>query len=330
MTGNQRPVGLPEYLHILQIPTPFPVGPVNLYLAEGDPPTLIDVGPRYAPAREVLEEALAAKGLRLADIGRFVLTHAHSDHYGQAGELAAASGATVLTHPANFALMADYEAERERRLAFYRALMQEAGTPQEEVLLVDRVRRQMGVFAVPVRPTGALKDGDTIRLGDEDWLVLHTPGHAGGLICLYQPQRRLLLSSDHLLRDISSNPIVEPPEQEGEDRPRRLADYIDQLQRVAALPVVWAFPGHGPPIDDVPGLVARRLEFHRRRGEEILQTLKGGPKTPYEISRMLFPRLDPVNRFLAISEVIGHLDVLEAEGRVSSALEEGVRLWMRT
>lgn len=320
---------LPPYLHVFQVPTPFPVGPVNLYLAEGDPPTLIDVGPRYPAAREALEEALAAKGFRLADVGRLILTHAHSDHYGQAGEIAEASGAEVLTHSANLTLMADYEAERERRLAFYSALMREAGMPPEEVLQVDRARRAMGIFAVPVRPTGALKDGDTLRLGDEDWIVLHTPGHAGGLVCLYQPQRRLLISSDHLLRDISSNPIVEPPEREGEERPRRLVDYTRQLQRVAALPVAWALPGHGLPVDDVPGLVARRLEFHRRRSEEVLGTLEDGPRTPYEISRALFPRLDPVNRFLAISEVIGHLDVLEAEGKVASVLEDGVRRWVK-
>jgi len=191
--------------------------------------------------------------------------------------------------------MADYEAERDRRLAFYSALMREAGMPLEEVRLVDRARKQMGVFAAPVRPTGTTKDGETLRLGDEDWLVLHTPGHAEGLVCLYQPQRRLLLSSDHLLRDISSNPIVEPPEQEGTERPRQLVDYIRQLQRVAALPVTWALPGHGRPVDDVPGLVARHLEFHRQRGQEVLRTLENGPRTPYEISQLLFPRLDPVN-----------------------------------
>ncbi|RME39826.1 MAG: MBL fold metallo-hydrolase [Thermoflexia bacterium] len=84
---------LPPYLHVLQVPTPFPVGPVNLYLAEGETPTLVDIGPRYAPAREALEKALAARGFRLADLGRLVLTHAHSDHYGQAGEIVEASGA---------------------------------------------------------------------------------------------------------------------------------------------------------------------------------------------------------------------------------------------
>lgn len=321
---------LPPYLHILQVPTPFPVGPVNLYLAEGDPLTLIDVGPRYGPAREALERALAVKGFRLADLGRLILTHAHSDHYGLAGTLAEEFSPEVLTHRFNFALMADHEAERERWLAFHSALIREAGMPMEEAQQVDRARRQITIFASPVLPTGALDDGDSIRLGDEEWVVLHTPGHAGGLICLYQPQRQLLISSDHLLRDISSNPVVEPPEREGEKRPSRLADYIRQLHRVAALPVALALPGHGPPVEDVPGLIDQRLRFHHQRGQEILKVLQKGPRTPYEISLELFPHLDPINRFLAISEVIGHLDILEAEGKVSSLVENKVRRWMRT
>jgi len=319
---------LPDYLDVLTIPTPFPVGPVNVYLVKGDDgPTLIDVGPRFGPAQEALREALAARGYQLADVKRVILTHVHSDHCGLAGELAAETGAEVLTHPANFLLLADYAEERERWLAFYAALMREAGMPPEQIVQVDRLRRGMSNYIAPVRPTGALAEGDTVRLGGEDWRVLHTPGHAGGLICLYQPQRRLLISSDHLLRDVSSNPLVEPPEREGGERPRRLAEYLSQLQRVAELPVDLALPGHGPSIPDVRELVARRLAFHEARARQIADSLQDGAHTVYELTLSLFPRLDPINRFLAISEVLGHLEVLELRGEVASAVENGVRLW---
>ena len=92
------PQAIPSYLHTLSIPTPFPVGPVNVYLAEGEPLTLVDVGPRYDPARESLREALAGRGYRVADLQRIVITHAHADHYGLAAELARviAPGGVVL------------------------------------------------------------------------------------------------------------------------------------------------------------------------------------------------------------------------------------------
>ncbi|HIE39114.1 MAG TPA: MBL fold metallo-hydrolase [Anaerolineales bacterium] len=318
---------LPSYLHPITAPTPFPVGPVNLYLAEGDPLTLIDTGPRFGPAREALREGLAALGYRPADLGRILLTHIHGDHCGLAAELAGSSGAEVLTHPANFPQLADYADERERRIAFYSALMQEAGMPPGGIAQIDRVQRGYGRFAEPVRPDGPLEEGMTVRLGGEEWQVLHTPGHTGGLICLYQPQRRLLLSSDHLLRDISSNPIVEPPAREGGERPHRLLDYLAQLERIARLPTEVALPGHGPPITDVPGLVASRLAFHEQRARQVLEALRDGPCTIYQITLALFPELDPINRFLAISEVIGHLDWLQVQGWVESQIEEGVRWW---
>jgi hypothetical protein len=141
---------LPDYLDVLTIPTPFPVGPVNVYLVKGDDgPTLIDVGPRFGPAQEALREALAARGYQLSDVKRVILTHVHSDHCGLAGELAEESGAEVLTHPANFLLLADYAEERERWLAFYAALMREAGMPPEQIVQVDRLRRGMSNYIAP-------------------------------------------------------------------------------------------------------------------------------------------------------------------------------------
>lgn len=328
--SDQRLVSLPPYLHLLEVPTPFPIGPVNLYLAEGDYLTLVDTGACFPPGREALRSGLAALGYAPAELRRIVLSHTHSDHSGLAAELAQASGAQVLTHPTNYAQLADYAAERERRLAFYAALMEEAGMPPEMARQIEGIRRSQREFAQPVQPTGPLEEGMTIRLGDEDWKVLHTPGHAGGLICLYQPQRRLLLSSDHLLADVSSNPIVEPPEREGQERPRRLMQYVVGLQRVAELPIATALPGHGRPVHDPQRLIATRLSFHRRRARQVQETLRQQALSVYAITMVLFPRLDPMNRFLAVSEVIGHLEWLQAQGKVDSRVEGAVRLWYNT
>ena len=214
-------------------------------------------------------------------------------------------------------------------MEFYLSLMRQAGIPADVMAQIERMRQGYGQFAEAVQPdaTFPLRDGVSVRLGDDEWQVLHTPGHTGGLICLYQPQRGLLLSSDHLLRDVSSNPIVEPPQREGEPRPRRLLDYVTQLQRVAELPLRLALPGHGPFISDVPGLVAERLSFHEQRSQQVLTVLQEQPHTVYEVSLALFPSLDPINRFLAVSEIIGHLDLLQEQGQVSTEEREEGWLW---
>jgi len=69
---SSHPAVVP-YLHPLTVPTPFPVGPVNLHLAEGDPLTLIDTGRRFPPAREALWEGMSDLGLRQADLDRIPL-----------------------------------------------------------------------------------------------------------------------------------------------------------------------------------------------------------------------------------------------------------------
>src|SRR6185436_18350783 len=100
-----------------------------------------------------------------------------------------------------------------------------------------------------------LDEGDSITFAGQSWRVYHTPGHAGGLLCFYAPAERILLSSDHLLRDISSNPLIEPPEQQGAARPRRLLDYMREMQRLADLDVKVAYTGHGKEIPNVRELV---------------------------------------------------------------------------
>jgi glyoxylase-like metal-dependent hydrolase (beta-lactamase superfamily II) len=195
------------------------------------------------------------------------------------------------------------------------------------MMRLAKMRRGMGEYAEPLTPDHTMRDGDVIQLGGDDWQVLHTPGHTGGLICLHQPERQLLISSDHLLRDISSNPIVDPPARGETEPPRRLEQYLAQLRRVAELDVALALPGHGPPITDHRALVQRRLSFHEERADRILEKLDRKALTAHQIARDLFPVLDPINAFLAISEVVGHLQWLETEGEVAPSKCAGRARW---
>jgi glyoxylase-like metal-dependent hydrolase (beta-lactamase superfamily II) len=324
---------IPGYLHRISIPTPFPVGPVNVYLAEGEQLTLVDTGPRYDPARRRLTDALSDRGYRVADLRRIVVTHTHADHYGLAAQLTSISRAQVWTHTANASRLAgDGSMVREvwqdvRGVILYARIMRWSGVPLPMMMELASMRRGLGQYAEPLTPDHTIGEGDAIQLGSDDWDVLHTPGHSGGLICLYQPEWQLLISSDHLLRDISSNPIVDPPAPGETEPPRRLVQYLGQLRRVAGLEVALALPGHGPPITDHRALIQRRLSFHEERADGILETLDDRALTAHQIASEFFPDLDPINAFLAISEVIGHLQWLEAEGEVAQTKRAGVARW---
>ena len=148
--------------------------------------------------------------------------------------------------------------------------------------------------------------------------------------CLYEPTSRTLLSSDHLLADISSNPVVEAPPPGQAERLRSLVLYKESLRRVAALDVELALPSHGPAIDDVPGLVGRRLAMHERRQARVLDALRNGAHTTWDVAYALFPDRSPLDTFLAVSEVIGHLDLLEIEGQIGAQLSDGITVWKPT
>jgi hypothetical protein len=92
--------------------------------------------------------------------------------------------------------------------------------------------------------------------------------------------------------------------------------------------VEQALPSHGPVIHDVAGLVSQRLAFHQERLELILGVLKNGARTTWDVTQALFPDKSPLDTFLAISEVVGHLDVLEMEGLIVGERAKGVIRWM--
>jgi len=314
---------MPPQLHLIALPTPFPVGPVNVYLAEGEPLTLIDTGPKADVSRTALEAALQTQGYRVEDLRRVILTHHHADHVGLAAEIVARSGAEVWTHPYNVPLLNDYEAERDRNRPFYRQLWVESGVPADIVEAMDKAGSGLSKWQDPVNVTQLIEEGDRLTFANATWQVFHTPGHAGGLICLWEATSRTLLANDHILNHISSNPVLEAPRVAGEARPQRLVQYIHHMQRMAALNPALALPGHGELVTDVVGLVNQRVKFHLRRADKIAEALAERPLTLWELVKPIFPRLTRgLDFFLALSEILGHLDIL-VERSVVEAKPDG-------
>lgn len=303
---------------MLIVPTPYAVGPINLFLAEGDELTLIDTGPKDPPTIAALHEQLAAHGFALRDIRRIIITHAHVDHFGLAGQIVAESGARVYAHARNRWWLTDSNHEWARRYDFYYATFARSGAPRElaEHAVAGMRRLAQHAHAVPPENFVPLEDNDTLILGRDEWRVVFAPGHASGLICLYEPHSQTLLASDHILRDITSNPILEPPTRDERERPRALADYVASMQKVAQLPIRIAYPSHGEPVFDVSALVAARLAFHHSRLDHIQAQIENGAQTAWALCNQLFPDLKSFDLFLGLSEIIGHLDILEMQGRV--------------
>jgi glyoxylase-like metal-dependent hydrolase (beta-lactamase superfamily II) len=307
----------------IRITTPYPEGSVNVYVLTEPPVTLVDSGLRRPDSLEQLEAGLARLGLSWPDIEQVVVTHMHTDHSGGVAEIQRLSGATVWVHEAARRQLSDDPREWERTEAFYRQFAVEAGAGG-----VWRRNR-------PFRPWGwqrirYLRDGDRIQAGGRQWQVLYVPGHSRTDLCLWYPETGDALVGDHLLRDISANAFVEPPVEPAAERPKPLLEYRRSMARTRALPWTTVYPGHGEPFTNHRELIDQRFAEHEARCDRIRQALAEGAGTVYELSRTLFPRLADSALFLGLSEVQGHLDLMESRGEVTSTLVDGVRHYRQT
>jgi len=308
------------------LPTPFPVGPVNCYLACDSPVTLIDTGTRWDVSQQTLCEELKELGMTLCDIERIIITHPHPDHYGLAAEIVRQSGSKVWAHRHSGSYLSPSAESRENRNLFYRQLFSEAGVPELQIQQFFESRSESGPYTEPVETDHTLDEGDQVQLGSSQWSVYHTPGHSGGLVCLYDAEQRVLLANDHILRSISSNPIVEP-DADGGPRPHRLVQYLYHLRRMAALEprVVWT--GHGAEIHDVGRVVRQRIRFHERRANHVLGLLSHQQMTAHQVTVDIFGSRTGFDSFLALSETMGHLDWLLEQGRIRAHQRGDVIYW---
>ena len=70
------------------------------------------------------------------------------------------------------------------------------------------------------------------------------------------------------------------------------------------------------------------LTHHAVREALILQILREGDRTVYELGVALFGgELPGVELFLVMSEIIGHLDILEMEGKIRHLERDGHGAW---
>jgi glyoxylase-like metal-dependent hydrolase (beta-lactamase superfamily II) len=312
-------------IHRLPIPTPFAVGKVNIYLIEGEQLTLVDTGPNSGRSLDVLNEQLGEHGHAIGDVELILITHNHLDHIGLTEIVVEHSGAEVAALGAAAQRLADYEGEAERDDQLAVDLMLSSGIPEEIALALQSVSSTFRGWGGPVDVTRELADGEVLDLGDRKLEVLFRPGHSPMDTVFWDAERELGFVGDHLLPHISSNPIIARPLDGSPGRTRSLANYLESFKKTRELPEgAVLFPGHGEPIDDHRSLIDTRFASTERRKEKLLRLLAGGPRSGYELAQSMWGNIAVTQAFLTLSEVIGHMDLLEAEGRVREVDDGGV------
>jgi glyoxylase-like metal-dependent hydrolase (beta-lactamase superfamily II) len=315
-------------VHALPIPTPFAVGRVNCYLVEDDPLTLVDAGPNSATSLIALEAKLAEHGRTVADLQRIVITHQHIDHIGLVGILADRSGAEVCAFGRLAPWLGRFGEAMEEEDAFAEAIMLRHGIPEDVVVVLRAVTRQYRAWGASATVTTPLADGDALAFAGRTWRVHHRPGHSPSDTVFHDEASGELVGGDHLIKHISSNPLISLPLEGGvvdpAQRSKALVAYVASLRATRDMEVRVVLPGHGDPVDDHRALIDERLRLHDRRARKLHGLVAERPRTAHELAQELWGNVAVTQAYLTLSEVLGHVDLLLDDGRVVEQVTDGV------
>jgi glyoxylase-like metal-dependent hydrolase (beta-lactamase superfamily II) len=315
-------------IHRIAVPTPFAVGRVNVYLIDDDPLTLVDAGPNSGSSLDVLERELAALGHSIEDLDRILVTHQHIDHIGLVQILANRSGAEVVALDRLVPLLEGYREQAAAEDEFATATMLRHGVSEEVTRALQSVSLAYRGWGAGASVDRALRDGESLAFAGRTLHVRFRPGHSPTDTVFHDPERRLLIGGDHLLGAISSNPLISRPTGGGERR-RALIEYIESMRLTREMDLDTILPGHGDPIADHRELIDRRLALHAGRANKIHALLAERPRSAHEVAQALWGNIAVTQAFLTLSEVLGHTDILLAQGRAAEDEDSHGRVLFR-
>jgi glyoxylase-like metal-dependent hydrolase (beta-lactamase superfamily II) len=296
----------------LRLPLPWPGVPhCNAWaVAAGDGVVLFDTGMHQPGSLAHLERALAMCNLSIENVRLVVCTHAHSDHYGQAAAIVERAGCELWMHP-NHGHMLRMAEDSEAALARRLEVARQSGVPEEPLrrYASKRDAEESGIAAV-IEPDRALVPGVVVDTDLGPWTVHETPGHAPSHVCLFQPERRLLISGDHLLGRISLF-------FDYGSSPDPVGEFVHSLDVVERLGARLCLPGHGRTFTDVHAHIEGNRKLISERLTAVLSALEEQPLTAFEtVPRVYGDALSPQNTHWLLSKVLSYLTHLRAVGRV--------------
>jgi len=301
-------------LYRIEIPLPNnPLQTLNSYVIKGsgsERSLVVDTGMNREECRIAMLTGLDEVGIDL-DKTDFFITHMHADHCGLAAGLTKNPPVVYCSRLAAIDIERLSDREYWEKIS---AIGRLSGFPEEELQRV--IYTHPGYKYCPRGQMNfkILKDKDTISAGGYNFICIKTPGHTTGHMCLYEPSKKILLSGDHILNDITPNISLGLSYNNN-----LLYEYINSLDKIYGLEVDLVLPGHRNLIIDCRGRIRELKNHFQARADEVLSILKKGSQDAYEVASQmtwditceswdLFPIMQ---KWFASGEAIAYLKYLE-------------------
>ncbi len=299
-----------------------PLGPTWCYVVEGEQLTVIDAG--CHGSEQYLAEGLEYLGHSLNAVQRMVVTHGHMDHDGGCLSVVRAGGAELWAHEVYGSLLLEDRWERE--MSWRRQVTGfEVFENSETVERVKEHHRRALQLNLDRKVTDGLQSGGLT--------YYYTPGHSPDEICIQFD--KFMFTGDHVLPQITPHPSVArshisfranlPERYRVDNEIYGLKVMLRSLLRVAALDAGHAvLPAHRAYYRGQFNLVGLEraseiVEHHVLRCHDLVNILMLGPRDLASLTRDHFSHreLADSNFFLALTEVMSHLELLLETGDVS-------------
>ncbi len=266
---------LPD-LYKIEVPLPGnPLKAINSYIIkDGEQSLIIDTGMNRPECLNVLSPGLEELGIDLKKTD-FFITHLHADHLGLVSSLATETSKVYFNQPdadvikpgSNWEMNSDFAVrngfpEEENR----RAIENHPGRKYSSKKQVE--------FHI-------LKQGDMISINDYSFRCVATPGHTRGHMCLYEPNKKLLVSGDHILIDITPNISS------WSDEENPLKEYLGSLDIINNLDIEMVLPGHRNIFRDCKQRIEELKHHHQARADEVLAILEKGSQNAYQVASQM-------------------------------------------